>query len=554
MLTFVIDHTCITFVIGSPLMPNLSGDPLQSLAGLPSYYATDAPFNSLAKQHEPTCLSNTRVDVLREIYSWADRQDEQCIFWLYGLAGTGKSTIARTVARKYSGGRLGASFFFSRGGGDVSHAGKFVMTVTVQLATNVPPLKQHIYEAISNDITIVSQDLRDQWRQIVLAPLSKLTNDSCPSSYVLVVDALDECDDDKSIRIILELLAEARSLKTVRLRIFITSRPEIAIRQSVHQLPEAELQSFALHNISAATVDQDISLFFTHYLTLIGQENSLKAGWPGEQAIGCLVRKASGLFIWATTACRFIREGLFVEERLRILLEGRISTAAPEEHLNGLYITVLQNSIRPGYTEQEKQGLCSMLRDILGSIVVLFSPLSADSLSRLPHLTKRKVNQVLKDLHAILDIPKNQSDPLRLHHPSFRDFLLDEDRCGDPKFWVDEKQAHRTLADSCIQLMSASLKQDICSVGAPGMLVTDIERSRVEQCLLPEVQYACVHWVQHLQKGDIQLHDNSQVHEFLQKHLLHWLESMNLIGETSESIRTLISLESHIPVSHHIMH
>jgi hypothetical protein len=554
MLTTVIDQTCIAFVIGSPLMPNLSGDPLQSLASLPSYYATDASFNSLAKQHEPTCLPNTRVDVLREIYNWADRQDEQCIFWLYGLAGTGKSTIARTVARKYSEKRLGASFFFSRGGGDVGHAGKFVTTVAVQLAKNVPPLKRHICEAISDDNVIASQDLRDQWRQIVLAPLLKLPDNSCPSSYVLVVDALDECDDDKNIRIILQLLAEARSLKRVRLRIFITSRPEIAIRQSVHQLPEAELQSFALHYILAATVDQDISLFFAHDLTLVGQENSLEAGWPGERAIKCLVQKASGLFIWAATACRFIRDGLFAEERLRILLEGGISTAAPEEHLNGLYITVLQNSIRPGYTEQEKQGLCSMLRDILGSIVVLFSPLPADSLSRLPHLTKRKVNQVLKDLHAILDIPKDQSNPLRLHHPSFRDFLLDKYRCGDPKFWVDEKQAHQALADSCIQLMSASLKQDICSVGAPGMLVTDIERSQVEQCLLPEVQYACIHWVQHLQKGDIQLHDNSQAYGFLQKHLLHWLELMSLIGETSESVRALISLESHIPVSHHIMY
>jgi hypothetical protein len=419
----------------------------------------------------------------------------------------------------------------------------------VQLAKNVPPLKRHIYDAISDDNIIASRDLRDQWRQIVLAPLSKLTGNSSPSSYVLVVDALDECDDDKNIRIILQLLAEARSLKTVRLRIFMTSRPEIAIRQSVYQLPGTDLRDFALHNISPATVDQDISLFFTHDLTLVGQENSLEAGWPGEQAIKCLVQKASGLFIWAATACRFIREGLFVEERLHILLEGGISTATPEEHLNGLYITVLQNSIRPGYTEQEKQRLCSILRDILGSIVVLFSPLSADSLSRLPHLTQRKVDQALKDLHAILDIPKDQTRPLRLHHPSFRDFLLDKDRCGDPKFWVDEKQAHRTLANSCIQLMSASLKQDICSLGALSVLVTDIESGRVEQCLPLEVQYACLYWVQHFQKCGAQLHDNDQVHQFLQIYLLCWLEVLSWMRKISEGILAITSLESHISVS-----
>ncbi|KAL7773124.1 hypothetical protein CFE70_003088 [Pyrenophora teres f. teres 0-1] len=35
-------------------------------------YAQDAPFNSYAKQHEPACLPNTRLDLLREIHSWAD--------------------------------------------------------------------------------------------------------------------------------------------------------------------------------------------------------------------------------------------------------------------------------------------------------------------------------------------------------------------------------------------------------------------------------------------------------------------------------------------------
>src|SRR5689334_22215431 len=89
-------------------------------------YAADAPFNAYKRQHDPTCLHDTRVDLLREINIWLDGSDERFIFWLNGLAGTGKSTIARTIARqsfeKY---QLGATFFFSRGVGDASHAGKF---------------------------------------------------------------------------------------------------------------------------------------------------------------------------------------------------------------------------------------------------------------------------------------------------------------------------------------------------------------------------------------------------------------------------------------------
>jgi hypothetical protein len=120
---------------------------LASLLGL--LYAAEAPFNSYTKQHEQICLPDTRVDLLREIYEWADRQDERSIFWLNGLAGTGKSTIARTVTRHYfDKKRLGASFFFSRGGGDVSRASKFATSIAMQLATSIPALRQYISDAV----------------------------------------------------------------------------------------------------------------------------------------------------------------------------------------------------------------------------------------------------------------------------------------------------------------------------------------------------------------------------------------------------------------------
>jgi hypothetical protein len=144
-----------------------------------------------------------------------------------------------------------------------------------------------------------------------------------------------------------------------------------------------------------------------------------------------------------------------------------------------------------------------MLKHTLGSIVVLLSPLSASLLSRLLHLPSEDVNWTFEDLHAILDIPKDPTRPLRLHHPSFRDFLLNKDRCGD--FWVDEKEAHQILATSCIQLMSQTLKKDICGMYSPGSQASQVESSRLQKCLLPEVQYACLYWVQHLQRGGSQV-------------------------------------------------
>ena len=227
-----------------------------------------------------------------------------------------------------------------------------------------------------------------------------------------------------------------------------------------------------------------------------------------------------------------------------MMLEGSTITLAPEHHLNNVYMTVLKSTIHEEYLEEEKEDRYSVLKQVLGTVVLLYSPLSINSLPALLHLPKRAIEEGLADLHAILDIPKDQTRPLRLHHPSFRDFLLNKDRCRDPNFQVDGQRAHRTLATNCIQLMSTSLRQDICGLDAPGVLVTDIETSGVEQCLPPEVQYACLYWVQHLQKSGAQLYDNHQVHQFLKEHLLHWLEALGWMRKVSEGIHAITSLES----------
>ena len=190
----------------------------------------------------------------------------------------------------------------------------------MQLANNVPTLHQHICDAIAEHGDIVSLSLHDQWHQLVLGPLSKLSEDSC-SSYVIVIDALDECDDDNNIRVILRLLAEARLLKTVRLRVFLTSRPDILIQYGFCQIPDTEYKDFLLHSVSPSIVDHDISIFLEYNLSIIRQEYCLDAGWPGKQVITRLVRKASGLFIWAATIYRFVSEGRqFTERRLALIL------------------------------------------------------------------------------------------------------------------------------------------------------------------------------------------------------------------------------------------
>ncbi|KAH0551582.1 hypothetical protein GP486_007200, partial [Trichoglossum hirsutum] len=517
--------------------------------------AAQAAFNSHDKQHDPLCLPETRVEVLQQITAWADGRDERCIFLLSGMAGTGKSTIARTIARKYyDQNHLGASFFFSRGGGDVSNASKFFTSIAVQLAKKSLALNRYICEAIAKNSDITSQALRDQWNQLIFQPLSRIEAELVLSPLIFVIDALDECEGDEDIRAILQLFTEAKGLADIQLRVFITSRPESPIRLGFRDTPWIVYHDLVLHNVSPTIIDQDISIFLRHMFEKIkGEFEDLSEDWPGDEKISYLVKKASGLFIYAATVCRFIKdnEERSPQELLNLVMEGseeqphseiphRLATQA----LDKIYIQILQHSFK---RVENKEKIAKSFRWIVGSITILFDPLSTLVLAKLLSEQKDTVTLRLRHLHSVLNIPKDQDHPVRLLHPSFRDFLLDRERCRDQHFWIDEKKAHESLAESCLRLMSNSLRSDICCLRAPGTLAREVENSKIEQCLSADLQYACRYWVQHLQRSESQLFDNDHVHKFLRKHFLHWLEALSLSGSMSDSVGMMKALQSMVP-------
>ncbi|KAI9867951.1 MAG: hypothetical protein M1813_007773 [Trichoglossum hirsutum] len=457
------------------------------------------------------CIPGTRVDILQQIMEWSKSSSGPSTFWLSGMAGTGKSTIAR--------------------GGDLSHAGKFIISIAVQLAHRSPSHKRCVSEALAEHGDIATQILRDQWNHLILQPPSNLEA-SVQSPLVFVVDALDECENKSDIRAILRLLAEAQT-------------PETPIRHGFCHIQKDEHEDFVLHEISPPTVDHDISIFLRDSLGTTGRELALGNGWPGEQSIELLVYSAGGLFIWAATACRFIREGKrFARKRLDLILQDGTSTRGPGEKLNEIYMSILRNSIDSEYDDQEKEESYRTIKLSVGAVVILFSPLSVVSLAGLLPISEGDIGQTLDDLHSILEVPVDRHYPIRLHHPSFRDFLLNKKRCRDRHFWVDEMEAHGVLAEGCLQLMSDSLKRDMCDLQTPGVLSDSVESSQVEQCLPVGLQYACRYWVQHLQQSKALLFDNGQVHVFLQKHMLHWLEALSLIGKIFDSVKMVTDLQS----------
>jgi len=458
------------------------------------------------------------------------------------MAGTGKSTIARTIALEYeTQSRLGASFIFSRGDGDLSKASKFFTSIAIQLAQKSPALRCEIFKAVAEHKDIAKRALAEQWEQLVFRPLNTTKLDLLQRPLLLVIDALDECEDIEDVQAILRLFGAPNKLAAVQLRVLITSRPDTPIRLSFHDISGVIRRDLILHRVARDIVDHDIDIYIRH---------EMKHVKLNEQDVKKLVEKASGLFIWAATACRYIKKGKRVmSTRISLILEGGKSTGNPEKDLDQIYTKILSDSISGEYEPEEYKVLFELFRKIVGTIVLIHSSLTIDALSKLLGEYVQHVEETLSDLHSVLDISGNSTDPIRILHPSFRDFLISKGRCQDARLQVDEKQTHLNLTKSCLQLLSTVLKQDICCLDTPGVLVTDVEKSQVDQYLPLEIQYACLYWVKHIQKSEIQLQDDGPVHKFVQKHLLHWLEALSWIGKTSEGILAIFSLEAQILVS-----
>ena len=459
------------------------------------------------------------------------------------MAGTGKSTIARTIAQSFADqGQLGASFFFKRGEGERGNAARFFTTIATDLMGRVPEIRSGISKAIHTDPAISEKALKDQFEKLILQPLSEATAVQA-LELVIIIDALDECERDEDIRAILQLLSRTRGLKPVALRVFITSRPELHIRLGFRQMPDGTYKDLILHEVAKQTIRHDIRLFFEHKLREIQQQRLLSPDWPSRDQIHALVELAVPLFIFAATVCRYVgTKGSDPEQYLNKVLEYQKSTFS---QLDRTYLPIL-NQLLADQEEEDKEAWLREFQELVGGIIVVESPLSITSLACLLEIPQKQIRCRLDSLHSVLSVPDSEDVPVRLLHLSFRDFLVNPRKQGKSLFWVNEKETHDRLANQCIKLMSSpnGLRQNMCNLLTPGALRSEIDERTITSGLLPEVQYACRYWVHHLEQRRRYIYDGDSVHLFLQKHFLHWLEAMSLIGEIYKCIYITNSLQA----------
>jgi energy-coupling factor transporter ATP-binding protein EcfA2 len=508
--------------------------------------AVEAGFESFSDRDEVQCLQGTRTELLQQIKEWAMSTSQKSIFWLNGMAGTGKSTISRTVARLLKDTNyLGASFFFKRGEGDRGNAKKFFPTLTRQLMLRIPELRYSVQAALDYDPDIMSKSLVEQFEQLILQPLLKLDQlGRQPQTAVIVIDALDECDHDQDIRTIIRLLPVLQRVKVIRLRIFLTSRPELPISLSFSEIADQEYQDLALHEIPDEVTEHDIRLFLQNRFEKIKHDRKISGDWPGGDLIQQIVTMSVPLFISAATVCRYIEDSKCEpKSRLEELLTGQTKYVS---RMDKTYLPILSRLLDDQHSdESERQQLVQDFQKIVGVIILLAVPLSINTLSLFLGIETDRISNLLHMFRSVLSVPDDWDQPVRILHLSFRDFLVNSKN----DFYVDEPRKHKGVASSCLATMRSYLRRDICNLASPGTCRVNINPRHVRQCLPFELQYSCRYWIHHLEQSQALPFELENILVFLQEHFLHWVEAMSLLGLLSEVVSMLSHLYTILPVS-----
>ena len=489
------------------------------------------------------CTRGTRERLLNNIVTWAKGSSSETIYWLFGPAGSGKTTIAYTIARRFELATpediivLGGNFFSSRQFKETKFATRIIRTIVYHLALRCKTFADALTH--SGKFDTIDQNVRAQLDGLLVGPWqasesARLADSSTPPpQYLIVIDALDEIDGTGGSEFLRDLLNVINENRLNGLKFFATSRPDPNLVAHVGSF--ADKQLYRLEEVPFEEAQADIRTY-------------LKTSLPraGDKAIEQVVTAAAGLFIYASTVVKYL--GKHTAQEQRNLLKKLFSVSASQilpgatALLDKLYIQILlhafsdfEGDIRLHRLHILFTFLCTSERTSTSVVneLLLTDDFGSDSASvaetNLAIAEPSIADDTLQRLYAVLYIENNN---VLWHHKSFPDFLFDRNRSNE--FWCDEAEHHQRLMDSCFRVMKEGLRFNIADIESSFLF--DHSNSKLPDAVMdnisPALSYSCRNWDQHLFFTPLSSLDpqHETLSEFLRCHALFWIEAMNLLG------------------------
>ncbi|KAF8668498.1 WD domain, G-beta repeat [Rhizoctonia solani] len=481
------------------------------------------------------CAPNTRVRILSEAMEWARKPDSPKLYWMNGMAGTGKTTIAYSLCEQLEKSKqLGACFFCSRFSPDCRNMNRVVPTIAYQLGRFSNPYQKELCEVLGNNPDVAKRKISVQFEKLLVGPLSKI-KDAMPKDVIVVIDALDECDDGQGAQLVLDLLFSYAAMLPVRF--FVSNRPEPGILHSVQSFEQISRFILHLHEVDESFVEADIHTYL---------EQELREAGAQPEEIKLLAVRSGCLFIYAATVIRYIEpksRAVNHKKRLATIIMATSETLG-ETHrgLDELYSAILLQAFQK-LKGDEGETLRSLLHVVIGAR----ESLAVATLAELASIeSENEVQLALLPLLSVLNVSANTRVVSTLH-ASFPDFMLSSERSKE--FCCDITKQSVYMAAQCFRIMQRSLRFNICNLETSSRFDKDIPslQARIDESISSGLFYACRYWGSHLHDSILVDELIEMLDDFLRYRLPLWMEVLSLTNYIGDCSDILLEALKYIP-------
>jgi len=478
---------------------------------------------------EAGCLPGTRTRVLGKFMKWA-KDDPMRLFWLAGLAGTGKTSIAVTLCRMLQdepGTMLGGSFFCSRTANisELTDARCIIPTLAAFLAESTAEFAAALAAELTADPRATLKPTSNQIDALLQRPLASLASLSCP--IVFLIDALDECSDESEVKKL--LLAISNLTCDTKVKFIVTSRPETHINANLTSAA-GHNTILRLHTIDKAEVTEDIHLYINHAFS----KQPLEEAWYTAYDVDSLANHADGLFIFASTVVSYVLDTESVEERM-----ARLQTAAfamkdskvATGPLDAIYEFVLT---RASNTAKVEPAELKATQQALACILAARVPLSIIVLAEILERSSGLLRASLRRLRSIVHVPDDLNQPeLRIVHASFGDYLFER---AAAVLRISGALGDELLTRGCLRIMGKRLHFNVSQSRSSHEANPGIRPETVT----PSLEYACLQWIYHIAGLPEPWAMDAVIELLLRSKFLFWLEVMSVLRHVGRAAAMLI--------------
>ena len=482
------------------------------------------------------CMDGTREILLKQVIDWATKESRQNqesnMYWIYGLPGIGKTSLAHSIcARLHKGKHLAGAYFCQRDDASLSEPRNILPTLIYKLAGTFPPFRSVVAEHLRNDPHLTPGSMNHALLHELIRKLPRPPK----RTLVFLIDAVDECGNNVTRPRVMRALTDATA-HAPWLKIIITSRPEADIHHLFNALVGSPHEQYDLASDEEAT--SDIRLFARVRFERVASEQFLPSPWPEPLVFDQVISRAAGLFIFIETIARSLEICEDPTEHLKATLEDGADSGL--KSLYRLYSSILKAQIVHNASD---------FRQMIGVVLAaaVHRPLCEETIAELAGVRLNFVKMWMAKLGSLLYRDEGVNCGIRVRHLSISDFFLSDD-CPS-NYHVELRNANVELGVACLKKMIEQLRFNICKLEDSRVANADVDDlpSRIKENISDALQYSCLYWSNHLcfdaNNGD------QRVWESLRKFFegpygLFWIEALSVMERIPigvPSLRRVIS-------------